>query len=125
MSVKSKCKAIGSVVGLLIGYFLFLFVGGMTFKLIEQGKDLTLKDSKRKHFLQVLARYNISMNSTVIKEVVLAAVQAAEVGGLVYKDYSQSTPSDWNIGSSVFFAGTIVTTIGMSDLCSYNYRYVL
>ncbi len=100
------------------------------FLLIEKENDENLKNARRNTFLSVLAKHNISVNNTVIKEIVSAAVSASEVNGLSLKDYAMATLSDWNLGSSVFFAGTIVTTIGKCStlfvtflFCSVNFYH--
>ena len=105
-------KAIGTIVGWIIGYFLFLTLGGFLFLVLERSNDETLKNKKRKEFLEVLASYNISTNDTIIRNIVTAAIHAHDFNSLNLTNYNTEVSSEWNLGSAVFFAGTIVTTIG-------------
>lgn len=110
------CGTIFPILGPLLGYFAFLILAGFVLVLIEQGDDEKVKDSKRLEFLKVLDKYNISYNDTMIQEVVNAASEAIAVSGIDLTDYKRKLGSEWHIGSAVFFAGTIVTTIGKSQI---------
>eukprot|EP00794_Sanderia_malayensis_P020637 gene20637-22672_t len=78
--------------------------------------DENLKNEKRRKFLEILTKHNISANNTVIAEIVTAAISASKVNGLDLSDFTEIAPSDWNLGSAVFFCGTIVTTIGYGNI---------
>ena len=80
---------------------------------IEQDYNIKVKEEKRIKFLQVLDKYNISYNNSMIMDIVSKAVDARDVKGLDLDDYTVAVASDWSVGSSLFFATTIVTTIGM------------
>ena len=110
---KLGCDTILPIIALLIGYFAFLTLAGYLFIVIERDNDEKVKDARRLEFLKTLDKYNISYNSTMINEIIKAAINVFDVNGLDVNDFSKQIPSEWEIGSSVFFAGTVVTTIGM------------
>lgn len=107
------CKTTGPGLLLMLGYFIFLLVGGYLFVVLEQDHDIKVKEEKRTKFLQVLDRYNISHNNSMIMDIISKAIDARDVKGLNVDDYTVAVASDWSVGSSLFFAATIVTTIGM------------
>ena len=113
------CNTILPIVALLIGYFAFLAITGYLFVIIEEKSDDQMKNDRRLEFLRTLDKYNISYNNTMINEIITAAVNVFDVNGLDVTDYTKRVASEWNIGSSVFFAGTVVTTIGMYTITSY------
>ena len=111
---KLGCGTILPIIAILLGYFAFLTIFGFLFVVIERGNDEKVKNDRRKELLKKLDKYNISYNSTMINEIITAAVNVFDVNGLDINDFNNQVASDWHIGSSVFFAGTIVTTIGMN-----------
>lgn len=110
---KLGCDTILPIIAILLGYFAFLTLAGYLFIVIERENDEKVKDNQRLEFLKALDKYNVSYNNTMINEIIKAAINAFDVNGLDLNDYSKQMPSEWHIGSSVFFAGTVVTTIGM------------
>ena len=120
---KLGCATILPIFALLLGYFAFLILCGYIFVVIEEDDDEQTKTSRRLAFLRTLDKYNISYNNSMIQEIVAAAANVFDVNGLDLNDYTKHIHSEWDIGSSVFFAGTIVTTIGEYYLIFYEQHF--
>lgn len=114
------CNTVLPILAILLGYFAFLILAGYILVVVEEEEDEKIKQRRRLEFLRVLDKYNITHNNTMIHEIVTAASNAFTVNGLDLTDYSRAVKSEWSIGSSVFFAGTIVTTIGTYHIAIFN-----
>ncbi|XP_055003751.1 potassium channel subfamily K member 6 isoform X2 [Boleophthalmus pectinirostris] len=94
--------------GFVVFYIIYLLFGGLVFSTIERPEEERLRhelDTLRQEFL------NHSCASAADLDLFLARVlQAHRSGVSVLRNSSQ--PSNWDLTSSMFYANTLVTTVG-------------
>ncbi|MBN3282230.1 KCNK6 protein, partial [Polyodon spathula] len=89
-------------------YLTYLFVGALIFSSIERPEEIRLKDELRllkNNFLN-----HSCVNSTSLEKFLEHVLSANKYGVSVLKNASVST--NWDFASSVFFASTLITTVG-------------
>lgn len=98
---------------LLIVYFIFLIIGAGIIQSIESRQDKDVRNNERSQLLLVLKKYNISARDPKIKEILRAAFNAIRVDALKLDKIDNELDGRWEFTNSLFFIGTLVTTIGM------------
>ena len=117
----SKLKAAINITCWVLFYFLFIFIGGLVIKLLEEENDIKLKQEKQKHILTTLKKYNLSTNDSSVMEIVRAVIEANEYGAIRnVNNITEPILTIWSLGASVFFCSTIVTTIGMDPIIYFK-----
>ncbi|KAM9613280.1 potassium channel subfamily K member 2 isoform 3-T3 [Trichechus inunguis] len=93
---------------------LYLIVGATVFKALEQPHEISQRTtivSQKQTFISEHACVNSTELDALIQQIV-AAINA----GIVPLGNASNQISHWDLGSSFFFAGTVITTIGGSDI---------
>ena len=93
-------------------YLIFLIIGAAIIQGIESGQDKDVRNSERSRLLKVLRKYNISTKDPKIKEILRAAFNAMRVDALKLDTMDDELDGRWKFTGSLFFIGTLVTTIG-------------
>ncbi len=89
---------------LLTGFFLYLVIGAVVFKAVEQGKD-----SSSVRLKQVYENLKSEKNLTMER----FNAMVNEIHAILQ---SGSKGSEWTFYSSLYFCGSVVTTIGLSTI---------
>ncbi|XP_061599846.1 potassium channel subfamily K member 16-like [Cololabis saira] len=99
---------------LCLAHFTYLLFGATIFQILEREAE----SDNRNHFqlekLHFLANYTC-LDGPALEKFVHVILDAWEKG--VNPSGNSTNPSNWDFGSSFFFAGTVVTTIGYGNLC--------
>ncbi|XP_011170521.2 TWiK family of potassium channels protein 7 isoform X1 [Solenopsis invicta] len=134
-----RIKSIVGHVGLLITLMLYTAIGGLVFRQIELPAELRRLErlraklrTQRYHFVESISNNTDVFNLHTLVSVKLRAYEeavqeAAEAGLLVSfvtdiidrNDYSELPPivtERWNVFQAVFFASTVLTTIGYGNV---------
>ncbi|KAM9212023.1 potassium channel subfamily K member 2 isoform 3-T3 [Dugong dugon] len=93
---------------------LYLIVGATVFKALEQPHEISQRTtivSQKQTFISEHACVNSTELDALIQQIV-AAINA----GIIPLGNTSNQISHWDLGSSFFFAGTVITTIGGSDI---------
>ena len=120
----SKLRVAINITCWILFYFLFIVIGGLVIRLIEEENDIKLKQEKQKHILTTLKKYNLSTNESSVIEIVRAVIEANEYGAIRnMNNITEPILTIWSLAASVFFCSTIVTTIGMDPITYFkNYH---
>uniref|UniRef100_A0A672N0C5 Potassium channel subfamily K member 10-like n=1 Tax=Sinocyclocheilus grahami TaxID=75366 RepID=A0A672N0C5_SINGR len=105
-----KWKTVLAVFVVVVAY---LVTGGLVFKALEQPFESNQKDtitSKKAAFLEK----HQCVTPNELEELIKHSVDAVNAGVSPIGDTSYNS-SHWDLGSSFFFAGTVITTIGISQ----------
>ncbi|XP_051955132.1 potassium channel subfamily K member 10-like [Xyrauchen texanus] len=106
-----KWKTVLAVFVVVVGY---LVAGGLVFRALEQPFESNQKDTitlKKAAFLQK----HPCVTSEELEELIKHSVDAVNAGVSPIGDTSYNS-SHWDLGSSFFFAGTVITTIGYGNI---------
>ncbi|XP_051511442.1 potassium channel subfamily K member 10-like [Myxocyprinus asiaticus] len=106
-----KWKTVLAVFVVVVGY---LVAGGLVFRALEQSFESNQKDTitlKKAAFLQK----HPCVTSEELEELIKHSVDAVNAGVSPIGDTSYNS-SHWDLGSSFFFAGTVITTIGYGNI---------
>ncbi|XP_031204006.1 potassium channel subfamily K member 16-like [Mastomys coucha] len=103
----------GRVLPLLMAYICYLLIGAAIFQLLEKQAEAQSRDQFQLEKLRFLENYTC-LDQQALEKLVLVILEAW-VNGVNPKGNS-TNPSNWDFGSSFFFAGTVVTTIGYGNL---------
>uniref|UniRef100_A0A9J8AXS7 Potassium channel, subfamily K, member 10a n=1 Tax=Cyprinus carpio carpio TaxID=630221 RepID=A0A9J8AXS7_CYPCA len=106
-----KWKTVLAVFVVVVAY---LVAGGLVFKALEQPFESNQKDtitSKKAAFLE--KHHCVTPNE--LEELIKHSVDAVTAGVSPIGDTSYNS-SHWDLGSSFFFAGTVITTIGYGNI---------
>ncbi|KAI4531230.1 hypothetical protein MG293_019088 [Ovis ammon polii] len=103
----------GRVLPLLLAYICYLLLGATIFQLLEKQAESQSRDRFQFEKLRFLENYTCLDQQAV--EQFVQVIMEAWVKGVNPKGNS-TNPSNWDFGSSFFFAGTVVTTIGYGNL---------
>ncbi|KAM6217834.1 potassium channel subfamily K member 2 isoform 3-T3 [Rhynchocyon petersi] len=93
---------------------LYLIIGATVFKALEQPHEISQRTTiviQKQTFISE----NSCVNSTELDELIQQIVAAINAGIIPLGNTSNQI-SHWDLGSSFFFAGTVITTIGGSDI---------
>ncbi|XP_055492314.1 potassium channel subfamily K member 16 [Leucoraja erinacea] len=107
------CVRVSWSVVLLLGYFLYLFLGAAVFQALERQAEANTRSSFQLEKLTFLTNYSC-LDGPALERFVQIIIDAWEKG--VNPSGNSTNPSNWDFSSSFFFAGTVVTTIGFGNL---------
>ncbi|XP_045699873.1 potassium channel subfamily K member 16 [Phyllostomus hastatus] len=108
------CHCWGSrVLPLLLAYICYLLLGAMVFQLLEKQAEAQSRDQFQFEKLRFLENYTC-LDQQALEQFVQVIMEAWVKG--VNPKGNSTNPSNWDFGSSFFFAGTVVTTIGYGNL---------
>ncbi|XP_029452604.1 potassium channel subfamily K member 16-like [Rhinatrema bivittatum] len=103
----------GWALALVLGYFLYLFLGAMVFQLLEKQAEAQSRNQFKLDKLKFLQNYTC-LDGPALEQFVLIIMEAWEKG--VNPKGNSTNPSNWDFSNALFFAGTVVTTIGYGNL---------
>ncbi|KAG7461086.1 hypothetical protein MATL_G00206280 [Megalops atlanticus] len=97
---------------------LYLIIGATVFKALEQPHESSQKYAILAEKLEFLARHSC-VNSSELEDLVKQVVSAIRAGVNPHGNSSNQT-SLWDLSSSFFFAGTVITTIGFGNISPHT-----
>ncbi|KAM8777759.1 potassium channel subfamily K member 16 [Rhynchonycteris naso] len=103
----------GRMLPLLLAYVCYLLLGAAVFQLLEKQAEAQSRDQFQFEKLSFLANYTC-LDQRALEQFVQVIMEAWVKG--VNPKGNSTNPSNWDFGSSFFFAGTVVTTIGYGNL---------
>nr|XP_002816890.3 potassium channel subfamily K member 16 isoform X2 [Pongo abelii] len=103
----------GRVLPLLLAYVCYLLLGATIFQLLERQAEAQSRDQFQLEKLRFLENYTC-LDQWAMEQFVQVIMEAWLKG--VNPKGNSTNPSNWDFGSSFFFAGTVVTTIGYGNL---------
>uniref|UniRef100_G3T7U3 2P domain potassium channel Talk-1 n=1 Tax=Loxodonta africana TaxID=9785 RepID=G3T7U3_LOXAF len=103
----------GRVLPLLLAYVCYLLLGATVFQLLERQAEAQSRDKFQIEKLRFLENYTC-LDQWALEQFVQVIMEAWVKG--VNPKGNSTNPSNWDFGSSFFFAGTVVTTIGYGNL---------
>nr|KAF6462084.1 potassium two pore domain channel subfamily K member 16 [Molossus molossus] len=103
----------GRVLPLLLAYVCYLLLGATVFQLLEKQAEAQSRDQFQFAKLRFLENYTC-LDQRALEQFVQVIMEAWVKG--VNPKGNSTNPSNWDFGSSFFFAGTVVTTIGYGNL---------
>ncbi|KAM6182815.1 potassium channel, subfamily K, member 16-like [Erethizon dorsatum] len=98
---------------LLLAYICYLLLGATVFRLLEKPAEAESRDQFQLEKLHFLENYTC-LDRWALEQFVQVILEAWVKG--VNPKGNSTNPSNWDFGSSFFFAGTVVTTIGYGNL---------
>uniref|UniRef100_A0A8C5QSB2 Potassium channel subfamily K member 4 n=1 Tax=Leptobrachium leishanense TaxID=445787 RepID=A0A8C5QSB2_9ANUR len=105
-----KKKTVLALFGVVLGY---LVTGAVVFQMIEQPYE-TLQQSKLAEQRRAFLDMNTCVQDDQLDEFVMQVKDALGSGADIATNDTNVT-TRWDIGSSFFFAGTVITTIGFGN----------
>ncbi|XP_010388031.1 potassium channel subfamily K member 16 isoform X2 [Rhinopithecus roxellana] len=103
----------GWVLPLLLVYVCYLLLGATIFQLLERQAEAQSRYHFQLEKLRFLENYTC-LDQWALEQFVQVIMEAWVKG--VNPKGNSTNPSNWDFGSSFFFAGTVVTTIGYGNL---------
>nr|XP_033791504.1 potassium channel subfamily K member 2 isoform X4 [Geotrypetes seraphini] len=105
-----KWKTVSTIFLVVVVY---LIIGATVFKALEQPHESSLRTTIlfQKH---MFVSDHSCVNTTELDELIQQVVAAVNAGIIPLGNSSQN--SHWDLGSSFFFAGTVITTIGFGNI---------
>uniref|UniRef100_A0A8B9KIF8 Potassium channel, subfamily K, member 2b n=1 Tax=Astyanax mexicanus TaxID=7994 RepID=A0A8B9KIF8_ASTMX len=97
---------------------LYLIIGATVFKALEQPHEISQKLAILNKKLNFLIEHPC-VNSTELEELVKEVIHAIRVG-VNPSGYASNQTSLWDLSSSFFFAGTVITTIGFGNISPHT-----
>ncbi|XP_034967216.2 potassium channel subfamily K member 2 isoform X2 [Zootoca vivipara] len=90
---------------------LYLIIGATVFKALEQPHESNQRTTIVLQKQEFVSHHNC-VNDTVLEELIQQVVAAINAG---VNPKGNTSNSHWDLGSSFFFAGTVITTIGFGN----------
>ncbi|XP_020041921.2 potassium channel subfamily K member 16 [Castor canadensis] len=103
----------GRVLPLLLAYVCYLLLGAAVFHLLEKQAEAQSRDQFQLEKLRFLENYTC-LDQKALEQFVQVIMEAWVKG--VNPKGNSTNPSNWDFGSSFFFASTVITTIGYGNL---------
>ncbi|XP_008066633.1 potassium channel subfamily K member 16 isoform X3 [Carlito syrichta] len=103
----------GRVLPLLLAYVCYLLLGATIFQRLEKPAEAQSRGQFQFEKLRFLENYTC-LDQRALEQFVQVIMEAWVKG--VNPKGNSTNPSNWDFGSSFFFAGTVVTTIGYGNL---------
>ncbi|KAK3563222.1 hypothetical protein QTP86_018274 [Hemibagrus guttatus] len=100
--------------------FTYLLLGATVFQLLEKEAESQNRNNFQLEKLYFLANYTC-LDGAALEKFVKVILDARESG--VNPSGNSTNPSNWDFGSSFFFAGTVVTTIGKLNDHAMHHMY--
>ncbi|XP_062324478.1 potassium channel subfamily K member 2-like isoform X2 [Osmerus eperlanus] len=97
---------------------LYLIIGALVFRALEQPHESSQKLAILAEKLDFLS-VHVCVNSSELEDLVKQVVSAIRAGVNPSGNYSNQT-SLWDLSSSFFFAGTVITTIGFGNISPHT-----
>uniref|UniRef100_A0A3B3Y149 Potassium channel domain-containing protein n=1 Tax=Poecilia mexicana TaxID=48701 RepID=A0A3B3Y149_9TELE len=110
-----RWKTVSAIFFLVV---LYLIIGATVFQALEQPYESQLKSAILEEKLKFLAKHSC-LNSTELEDLVKQLVLAVRAGVNPSSNLSNQT-SLWDLSSSFFFAGTVITTIGFGNISPHT-----
>uniref|UniRef100_A0A3B3UU24 Potassium channel, subfamily K, member 2b n=1 Tax=Poecilia latipinna TaxID=48699 RepID=A0A3B3UU24_9TELE len=110
-----RWKTVSAIFFLVV---LYLIIGATVFQALEQPYESQLKSAILEEKLKFLAKHSC-INSTELEDLVKQLVSAVRAGVNPSSNLSNQT-SLWDLSSSFFFAGTVITTIGFGNISPHT-----
>uniref|UniRef100_A0A3B5RBI0 Potassium two pore domain channel subfamily K member 2 n=1 Tax=Xiphophorus maculatus TaxID=8083 RepID=A0A3B5RBI0_XIPMA len=110
-----RWKTVSAIFFLVV---LYLIIGATVFQALEQPHESYQKSVILKEKLEFLALHSC-INSTELEDLVKQVVSAVRAGVNPSGNLSNQT-SLWDLSSSFFFAGTVITTIGFGNISPHT-----
>uniref|UniRef100_A0A3B5L5R2 Potassium channel domain-containing protein n=1 Tax=Xiphophorus couchianus TaxID=32473 RepID=A0A3B5L5R2_9TELE len=118
MPAVSFCSLWKTVSAIFFLVVLYLIIGATVFQALEQPHESYQKSVILKEKLEFLALHSC-INSTELEDLVKQVVSAVRAGVNPSGNLSNQT-SLWDLSSSFFFAGTVITTIGFGNISPHT-----
>uniref|UniRef100_A0A3Q1EHF2 Potassium two pore domain channel subfamily K member 2 n=1 Tax=Acanthochromis polyacanthus TaxID=80966 RepID=A0A3Q1EHF2_9TELE len=110
-----RWKTVSAIFFLVV---LYLIIGATVFKALEQPHESSQKLAILAQKLEFLAMHDC-VNSSELEDLVKQVVSAVRAGVNPSGNSSNQT-SLWDLSSSFFFAGTVITTIGFGNISPHT-----
>nr|XP_015802777.2 potassium channel subfamily K member 2 [Nothobranchius furzeri] len=110
-----RWKTVSAIFFLVV---LYLIIGATVFRALEQPHETNQKldmIAKKLDFLATHACVNVSELENLVKQVVSAVREGVNPSGSL-----SNQTSLWDLSSSFFFAGTVITTIGFGNISPHT-----
>ncbi|KAG9268871.1 potassium channel subfamily K member 16 [Astyanax mexicanus] len=104
---------------LALSHFIYLLLGATVFQHLEREAESNNRNNFQLEKLYFLANYSC-LDGPALEKFVKVILDAWENG--VNPSGNSTNPSNWDFGSSFFFAGTVVTTIGYGNLSPATFQ---
>ncbi|XP_072546373.1 potassium channel subfamily K member 16-like isoform X2 [Salminus brasiliensis] len=104
---------------LALSQFIYLLLGATVFQQLEREAESNNRNNFQLEKLYFLANYTC-LDGPALETFVKVILDAWENG--VNPSGNSTNPSNWDFGSSFFFAGTVVTTIGYGNLSPTTFQ---
>eukprot|EP00079_Xenopus_tropicalis_P038142 XP_017951913.1 PREDICTED: potassium channel subfamily K member 16-like [Xenopus tropicalis] len=100
---------------LAMAFMVYLLVGALVFQVLEKEAEDTAKTDTERHRLDFLKNYTC-LTKEALDHLVNVITDAVKQGIHPLENQTKNSHSNWDMSSSFFFAGTVVTTIGYGTL---------
>lgn len=111
-----RWKTVSAIFFLVV---LYLIIGATVFKALEQPQESRQKEAILEEKLQFLLMHSC-VNSTELERLVKQVVSAVRAGVNPSGNSVNQSTSLWDLSSSFFFAGTVITTIGFGNISPHT-----
>ncbi|KAG7465644.1 hypothetical protein MATL_G00155700 [Megalops atlanticus] len=106
-----------TVLAIFLLVVLYLIIGATVFKALEQPQESSQKHTILVEKLEFLSRHSC-VNASELEDLVKQVVSAVKAGVNPSGNFNQT--SLWDLSSSFFFAGTVITTIGFGNISPHT-----
>ncbi|KAM5129337.1 potassium channel, subfamily K, member 16-like [Mantella aurantiaca] len=100
---------------LAAAFGMYLLAGAMVFQMLEQETESNVKVETERHRLDFLKNYTC-LTQDALEHLIKVVTEAVKQGLNPLENGTSNQHSNWDFGSSFFFAGTVVTTIGYGTI---------
>ncbi|XP_061405635.1 potassium channel subfamily K member 17-like [Lethenteron reissneri] len=115
----ARCRVSAAPRVALLGaaYVLYVLLGALVFTALEAPRERDNKVALRERLAALGSEAgNGSCRSAELRDALVALVVEARIYGVMGADGTISNLTNWDYNSAIFFAGTVVTTIGYGNL---------
>ncbi|XP_056402884.1 potassium channel subfamily K member 16-like isoform X2 [Hyla sarda] len=97
------------------GFFGYLLAGAMVFQMLEQGAETEVQVKTEQHRLDFLKNYTC-LTHDALEHLINVIADAVKHGVNPLLNGTSQKQTNWDLSSSFFFAGTVVTTVGYGTI---------